>query len=205
MILRLILNELTTRGWLFPGTAPAAYSLNSCSTSTAADAAADDAFPSADHLLDTSALLSAFPAPSTCPAPTSSFLLDGFPRTAAQAATLDALVPINLVVHLDTPFATILDRIAGRWVHAPSGRSYNTAFNAPRVPGRDDVTGELLTKRPDDDEGVWHERLAKFKETSEPLLDHYARSGVLWTVSGETSDEITPRLVAEVQRRFGVL
>lgn len=155
-------------------------------------------------MLDTSSLLASFPEPRTCNEPGSSFILDGFPRTAEQAVQLDNLVPINMVVHLDTPFSVVMDRIAGRWVHAPSGRSYNTSFNAPRVPGRDDVTGEKLTKRADDDEGVWLERLEKFKETSEPLLEHYARKGVLWRVGGQTSDEITPKLHKEFARRFAV-
>ena len=103
---------------------------------------------------------------------------------------------------LKTPFEAILERIAGRWVHAPSGRVYNTTFNAPKVPGKDDVTGEPLTKRSDDDEETWKTRLKKFEETSEPLLDHYARKGVLWKVEGKSSDEITPKLFSEFERRF---
>ncbi|KFY30992.1 hypothetical protein V494_08021, partial [Pseudogymnoascus sp. VKM F-4513 (FW-928)] len=198
MILRLILHELKDRGWLFPGE-PQPYSLNS----SASVGGEDVAFVAGD-MLDTPSLLASFPSPRTCDQPESSFILDGFPRTAEQAVQLDNLVPINLVVHLDTPFSVIMDRIAGRWVHAPSGRSYNTSFNAPRVPGRDDVTGEKLTKRADDDEGVWLERLEKFKETSEPLLEHYARKGVLWRVEGQTSDEITPKLHKEFARRFAL-
>ncbi|MCJ1414362.1 hypothetical protein MMC32_000688 [Xylographa parallela] len=134
--------------------------------------------------------------------PDASFILDGFPRTAAQASRLDAVIPVNLVVSLITPTNIILSRIASRWVHAPSGRVYNTDFNAPKVEGKDDVTGELLTKRPDDDEETWKQRLRKFDETSQPLLDHYDKKGVLWTVEGNSSDEITPRLYREFERRF---
>lgn len=160
-----------------------------------------------DHLsiadmLDVPSIVKSFPNPQTCDNPDSSFILDGFPRTAPQAEQLDNLIPINFVVHLDTPFQIIMDRIAGRWVHAPSGRSYNTTFNAPRVPGIDDVTGEQLTKRADDDEATWVARLDKFKETSEPLLEHYAKMGVLWSVSGNSSDEITPKLFEEFAKRF---
>ena len=79
---------------------------------------------------------------------------------------------------------------------------YNTTFNAPRVQGRDDVTGEQLTKREDDSEETWRERLRKFEETSEPLLEHYARKGVLWEVEGRSSDEISPKLYREFERRF---
>jgi len=134
--------------------------------------------------------------------PDASFILDGFPRTAAQASRLDAVIPVNLVVSLITPVDIILSRIASRWVHAPSGRVYNTDFNAPKVEGKDDVTGEPLTKRPDDDEETWKQRLRKFDETSQPLLDHYDKKGVLWTVEGNSSDEITPRLYREFERRF---
>lgn len=134
--------------------------------------------------------------------PTASFILDGYPRTASQATSLDEIVPINLAVSLKTPFSVILDRIAGRWVHEPSGRVYNTTFNKPKVEGRDDVTGEPLTKRADDDEEVYRARFRKFQETSEPLLEHYAKKGVLIEVEGMSSDEISPKLYAEFERRF---
>jgi len=134
--------------------------------------------------------------------PAASFILDGFPRTASQADTLDGLVPINLVVSIKTPFEVVMERISGRWVHEPSGRVYNTTFNAPRVPGIDDVTGEPLTKRADDSEEVYRSRFKKFEETSQPLLDHYNRQGVLWEVQGMSSDEISPKLYAEFEKRF---
>ena len=82
-----------------------------------------------------------------------SWLLDGFPRTREQAIYLDNVLqgrgkPINFVVDLDVPWSVILQRIQDRWIHAPSGRVYNVSFNPPKVAGRDDVTGEELTKRP---------------------------------------------------------
>ncbi|KAL1971760.1 hypothetical protein VTN31DRAFT_1848 [Thermomyces dupontii] len=135
--------------------------------------------------------------------PSSSFILDGFPRTAAQAASLDKLAPINFVVHLLTPPSIIIKRIASRWVHAPSGRVYNTEFNPPKVPGKDDVTGEPLTQRPDDSIDTWKQRLKQFEETSKPLLEHYEAKGCLWRVEGNSSDEISPKLFAEIERRFG--
>ncbi|MCJ1243087.1 hypothetical protein MMC30_000284 [Trapelia coarctata] len=135
-------------------------------------------------------------------APEASFILDGFPRTASQAVRLDALIPINLVVSLITPVDIILSRIASRWVHEPSGRVYNTTFNAPKMAGRDDITMEPLTKRADDCPETWKQRLKKFHETSQPLLDHYEQKGVLWTVTGNSSDEISPKLFNEFERRF---
>ncbi|KAL2849167.1 adenylate kinase-domain-containing protein [Aspergillus pseudoustus] len=131
-----------------------------------------------------------------------SFILDGFPRTATQASSLDSLVPINFVVHLVTPPSIILSRIASRWVHEPSGRVYNADFNAPKVPGKDDVTGEPLIQREDDSIDTWKQRLHKFEETSKALLQHYQRKGCLWRVEGNSSDEITPKLFAEFERKF---
>lgn len=79
---------------------------------------------------------------------------------------------------------------------------YNTDFNAPKVPGKDDVTGEPLTKRKDDCIDTWKQRLHKFEETSKALLEHYERKGCLWRVEGKSSDEITPKLFAEIEARF---
>ncbi|KAF9886803.1 hypothetical protein FE257_011050 [Aspergillus nanangensis] len=143
---------------------------------------------------------------SSAAAPTisssASFILDGFPRTATQASNLDTLVPVNFVVHLVTPPSVILSRIASRWIHEPSGRVYNTDFHTPKVPGKDDVTGEPLTQREDDSIDTWKQRLHKFEETSKALIEHYHKKGCLWRVEGDTSDEISPRLFAEVERRF---
>ena len=157
---------------------------------------------STDSFVEQPSLAQSYSPPKTSEDPSASFILDGFPRTAGQATQLDNLIPINLVVSLKTPFDVIMERIAGRWVHAPSGRVYNTTFNAPKVPGKDDVTGEPLIKRADDDENTWRERLKKFEETSEPLLNHYAKKGVLWEVAGNSSDEISPQLFREFEQRF---
>lgn len=194
LILRLILHELKTRGWLSPRSGIQPLTLSSSGVCAEQDCGTD-LFVEQPSLAQS--------CPQASDDPSASFILDGFPRTASQATQLDSLIPINLVVSLKTPFSIILERIAGRWVHAPSGRVYNTNFNAPKVPGKDDVTGEPLTKRADDDEGTWMARLKKFEETSEPLLEHYAKKGVLWEVEGKSSDEITPLLFSEFEKRFG--
>ncbi|CRK24900.1 hypothetical protein BN1708_014066 [Verticillium longisporum] len=102
----------------------------------------------------------------------------------------------------DFPDAHDEYRIAGRWVHEPSGRVYNTTFHPPKVAGIDDITGEPLMQRPDDTEDVYRERFRKFQQTSEPLLEHYAKKGVLWEVEGMSSDEISPKLYKEFEKRF---
>lgn len=194
MILRLIVNELTTRGWIRDSTLRP-YAVYATSMSMA------------DHTVDSVHIPSALrtSAYTFSEHPSASFILDGFPRTAVQAVQLDGIVPINLVVNLDTPSDIIIDRICNRWVHEPSGRVYNTTFNAPKVNGKDDVTGEPLTRRADDDPEVWKARLKSFRENNEPLLEHYDKLGVLWTVNGNSSDEISPQLFKEFSRRFGVL
>ncbi|KAI1804696.1 adenylate kinase [Daldinia bambusicola] len=196
LILRLITNELGHRGWLYGGR-PNFMTLSSSSEAASLDGA--DAFGST---LEVDPLAGASLSPQASEDPAASFLLDGFPRTAAQAQRLDDIVPINWVVSLQTPFDVIMERISSRWVHEPSGRIYNTTFNAPKVPGFDDVTGERLVQRADDSEEVYRARFQKFQETSEPLLDHYAKKGVLWEVHGMSSDEISPKLYQEFENRF---
>lgn len=199
MILRLIRNTLVTRGWLKEKGEPRTLTLNY----VAGDLVGATADVNNDGFLST--------IPPTRETdfdftdhPDASFILDGFPRNEAQAKQIDALVPINLVVDIHTPADIIMDRICNRWIHAPSGRTYNTTFNPPQVSGKDDVTGEPLTQRDDDKPEVWQARLKKFEETSLPLLEHYDRQGVLWRVEGNSSDEISPRLFAEFEQRFGL-
>ncbi|RKP09891.1 adenylate kinase-domain-containing protein [Thamnocephalis sphaerospora] len=127
------------------------------------------------------------------------WLLDGFPRNRVQAESLDKTLaagesPLNLVVSLNVPDEVILERILSRWVHAPSGRVYNLGYNPPLRSGLDDVTGEPLTQRPDDNADVFRARMRAFRETTEPLLEHYERQGVLVKLHGETSDVIYDQL-----------
>lgn len=134
----------------------------------------------------------------------SSFFLDGFPRTVAQAKTLDKFladlgVPLNFVINLDVPYGVIIDRIINRWVHAPSGRTYNLSYNPPKVEGKDDVTGEPLSKRLDDDVDTFKARLAVYDDVTIPLRAHYQAAGVLKSFSGETSDVIWPQIEQELE------
>jgi adenylate kinase len=195
MILRLIVNELTKRGWLTDNTVRP-YSVYSSSMSMGMGE------KSVDHAFFPSGLR--MEQYDYSEHPSASFVLDGFPRTAGQAAQLDKLIPINMVININTPSDIIIDRICNRWVHAPSGRVYNTTFNAPKVAGKDDITGEPLTRREDDDPETWKARLKAFKETSLPLLEHYDKLGVLRTLNGNSSDEITPQLFEAFGKRFAV-
>jgi adenylate kinase len=135
------------------------------------------------------------------------WLLDGFPRTLNQAELLDIELGkhasnLNFVVELNVPQHVILERIENRWVHIPSGRIYNLQYNPPKVAGKDDVTGEPLDKRPDDNVEVFQRRLDQYNETIEPLKKFYSSRNVFYSVDGETSDIIFPKLLQLINRHF---
>lgn len=129
---------------------------------------------------------------------TSSFLLDGFPRTFGQAKALSFVLhkhPVNCVVELDVPREVIMDRVCSRWIHAPSGRVYNLKYNPPAVPFKDDVTGEPLTQRADDTEETVNIRLDKYYAELGPIREYYTAMGdVYHRISGSTSDIVAPKL-----------
>ncbi|EIW68778.1 hypothetical protein TREMEDRAFT_16760, partial [Tremella mesenterica DSM 1558] len=104
-----------------------------------------------------------------------SWIMDGFPRTLHQGELLDSVLnqegrPLNMIVHLNVPDQVIMARIEARWVHLPSGRVYNTSYSAPKVAGRDDITGEPLSRRPDDTPDTFSKRLKAYYESTAPLL-----------------------------------
>lgn len=110
------------------------------------------------------------------------FLFDGFPRTIPQADALKiAGVAIDVVLEIDVPDASIVERMSGRRVHLASGRTYHLKFNPPKVAGKDDVTGEPLIQREDDSEETVRHRLSVYKEQTRPLIDFFTR----WAASGD--------------------
>jgi adenylate kinase len=112
------------------------------------------------------------------------FLFDGFPRTIPQAQAMrDAAVPLDVVLEIDVPDSAIIERMSGRRVHLASGRTYHVKHNPPRVEGRDDVTGEPLIQRDDDQEATVRKRLEVYQSQTRPLVDYYAS----WADSGDTS------------------
>jgi adenylate kinase len=102
------------------------------------------------------------------------FLLDGFPRTVAQAEALQHNeVSIDYIIDIDVPAEEIVKRLSGRRIHAPSGRIYHIHFQPPQQEGRDDVTGEPLIQRPDDEEETIRKRMIVYQTQTEPLRDYY--------------------------------
>lgn len=182
LILGLILSELTSRKWI-----------NTTKSNEEIIKGLEDGNTSATDAIQ--------PLES----PDTSFILDGFPRNAPQASALSKILPMNLVFQLVTPTEIILSRMANRWTHLPSGRVYNVGFNDPKVAGKDDVTGEDLVQREDDSEATWRKRLATFEKTSNSLLDFYRNMDpqMVVTVKGDSSNEISPQIYSEIERRFG--
>ncbi len=103
------------------------------------------------------------------------FLLDGFPRTIAQAEGLNEMqVEIDHVIEISVDDAEIIKRMAGRRIHLASGRTYHVEFNKPKQEGLDDVTGEVLFQRDDDKEETVKKRLAIYYDQTKPLVDYYS-------------------------------
>lgn len=102
------------------------------------------------------------------------FLLDGIPRTLAQADALaQADISLDYVINLEVPDSYIIERITGRRVHSNSGRVYHIKYNPPKVEGRDDVSGEPLVHRSDDEEETVKQRLKVYHEQTSPLVNYY--------------------------------
>ena len=115
------------------------------------------------------------------------YLFDGFPRTIPQAEALKASrVALDYVLEIVVPDGAIVERMSGRRVHVASGRTYHVKYNPPRVPERDDATGEPLIQREDDREETVEKRLAVYHAQTEPLIAYYAE----W---GATGDPAAPR------------
>ncbi len=117
------------------------------------------------------------------------FLLDGFPRTIPQAdAMKENGIDVDHVLEFDVPDEVIVERMAGRRVHSGSGRVYHLVYNPPKVEGKDDVTGDDLSIRPDDEEATVRKRLAIYHEQTKPLVDFYQREAKLGNCSYLTID-----------------
>ena len=132
----------------------------------------------------------------------SDYMLDGFPRTLAQAEKLDQILSdmnqkIDVVIRLCVPDDLAIRRIAGRRFHITSGRSYNIEFNPPKIEGKDDVTGENLVQREDDKEKIVQSRLNTYHELTEPLVRYYQKQGILKAIDGSGSPE---NIYAEIKQ-----
>ncbi|ARK28535.1 adenylate kinase [Halalkalibacter krulwichiae] len=118
------------------------------------------------------------------------FLLDGFPRTVAQAEALEELLTgmgrkIDYVLNVDVPEQLLLDRLTGRRVSPTSGRTYHVIFNPPKQEGICDVDGSELIQRDDDKPETVKKRLEVNQAQAKPLVDFYTEKGYLRTINGD--------------------
>jgi len=137
------------------------------------------------------------------------YLFDGFPRTIPQAEAMrQSNVGLDFVLEIDVDHEEIIRRLSGRRVHPASGRNYHISFNPPKVPGKDDPTGEPLVQREDDRDETIRKRLDVYEKQTRPLVDYYskwasqgdARAPSYRKISGKGSvEEIGGRILAALK------
>jgi len=143
------------------------------------------------------------------------FILDGFPRTVAQADALDKMLAgtgekVTRIINLEVPDDAVVQRITGRWIHKASGRSYHVLWNPPKSLGSkepstdtmlDDITGEALMQRKDDTEEAAFQRLEKYYSETEPILAHYdgktSAKGIIAIIDGDQGIEEVKAAVSQ--------
>ena len=124
----------------------------------------------------------------------SGYILDGFPRTIPQAEGLTNLLntinqQLDVVILLKLDDEIIVERMGGRRVHPDSGRVYHIEYNPPKVENKDDVTGEDLIIRPDDQENTVRNRLKVYENQTSPLIEYYNKFNILSTIDANGSIE----------------
>ena len=118
------------------------------------------------------------------------YILDGFPRTIPQADGLDLLLSklnhnLNKVIVIDVPDDKIVLRMSGRRIHQNSGRIYHNIYNPPRKANIDDITGEKLSIRKDDEETTVRKRLVLYHNTTKPLIMYYKTKNIVSIINGD--------------------
>lgn len=137
----------------------------------------------------------------------SGFLLDGFPRTVAQAEALEEILhnlgkKIDHVINIDVPKEELVARLSGRWVSPTSGATYHVIYNPPKVPGICDRDGSKLIQREDDKPETVANRIDVYMRQTEPLLDFYREKGYLRIIDGtKTIEEVFQDIVKIVEEK----
>ena len=131
------------------------------------------------------------------------FLLDGFPRTIVQAEKLDDLLEsrkqkLDAVIEFNIDDNLLIKRITGRLIHKSSGRSYHEEFHPPKVDMVDDVTGEPLERRADDNVEALTKRLEAYHNLTRPLTEFYAKKGLYKAVDASLPADVVHNNIAAI-------
>mgnify|MGYP001614123008 FL=1 len=134
-------------------------------------------------------------------------VLDGFPRTPAQAEALNKMLgelggKVNLVPYIKVPDEVLVERLTGRWTcKGPGQHVYHMKFNPPKVSGVCDIDGAQLFQRPDDQEETVVRRIAEYVKNTAPLIEYYRERGLLAEINGEQDiEKVTAELLAAVAK-----
>ena len=136
---------------------------------------------------------------------TSGFIMDGFPRTVAQAQAFDALLsrkgwPLDAVVLFDADRQTLITRLSARWSNPRNGRTYNATTNPPRSAGVDDEDGGPLIQREDDRPETVAKRLDVYDAQTRPLIEYYRKSGKLIEIDGlQNVDNVARQMLQAIR------
>jgi len=130
-------------------------------------------------------------------------ILDGFPRTVAQAQALDDLLArmgrrVDVVAHIRVSADTLLRRLAGRWTCSQCGAVYHQLYDPEAVPGICDDCGAKLVQREDDTPAVQRRRIEVYAERTAPLIAYYREKGILFEVDGDSGVDDVQRALRAV-------
>ena len=131
----------------------------------------------------------------------SGFVMDGFPRTDAQAKAFDDLLArkgwsLDAVVLFEADRQTLIERLSARWTNPRNGRTYNTITNPPKTAGIDDEDGGPLMQREDDKAETVAKRLDVYEQQTKPLIDYYRNTGKLVEIDAlQSVDDVAHQLV----------
>jgi adenylate kinase len=133
-------------------------------------------------------------------------LLDGFPRTPAQAEALASMLTdidgqVKSVPYINVPEDVLINRLSGRWTCREAGHVFHEKYNPPRQPGICDFDGSELYQREDDKAETVKRRIRVYLEQTQPLIEYYRQRGVLVEIDGQQPiDQVTSKLLAAIQR-----
>jgi len=131
------------------------------------------------------------------------FILDGFPRTVVQAEKLDAMLEsrkehLDNVIELQIADQLLISRITGRLIHPASGRTYHREFHPPKKAMTDDVTGEALIQRSDDNVDTLRKRLEAFHSQTGPVVEYYKKQGIWQGIDAAQSPKVVWSSLAKI-------